>query len=183
MCESQEINEAPKLPHPDGVLRQKFYTTNIASVLKNLGWAVCFGTRKSQVQILPPRPPPITRSVELNTIGTNSGWAVGWGMRRHWAAPVVNPDELEPGIDVAAPFLPGRHKGKSGPVDAQIRGIRESNPKRNILAGAVLSQMVHSIWVPARPSLVGGGPSLRHGQQMATRETLSCVTTWGNASK
>src|SRR5260370_3306386 len=35
----------------------KFYTKIFAFVLKEIGKAASFGTRKSQVQILPPRPP------------------------------------------------------------------------------------------------------------------------------
>jgi hypothetical protein len=51
-------NDPPNCPHTSVflVIKLKFYT-NICSVFKEIAEAASFGTRKSQVQILPPRPP------------------------------------------------------------------------------------------------------------------------------
>jgi hypothetical protein len=49
--------------------------------------------------------------VELNTMGTNSGWVVGWADLAALVALPVKPDEFGPGIRFALVCPPGRHPG------------------------------------------------------------------------
>jgi hypothetical protein len=74
--------------------------------------AASFGTRKSQVQILPPRPPSNKMSgIKFYRhefwVGSWVGGCAGTGQRR-----LVNLDEPELEIDAAALFPPGLHAGE-----------------------------------------------------------------------
>ena len=96
--------------------------------------AASFGTRKSQVQILPPRPPS-------NKIG-GSGyyryefWVGSWvdGPPAEGEAPPVTADEIEPGIDVAPlfPAWPTHRRSGNSPAKRGIEMLRASRTSTSI---------------------------------------------------
>jgi hypothetical protein len=81
--------------------QNEVFCENIRFILMEIAKVASFGTRKSQVQILPPRPPS-------NKIGGTEYhgydfWVGSWvgESRRPWLALQVKPDEFGPGVHSA----------------------------------------------------------------------------------